>query len=114
MMRPAPFPGPPDNRLVVYGSLAPGEANHHVLAPIRGQWLPCVVTGTITVVAGYNVLSWTPDGPPLPAMLFVSDELPRHWERIDEFEGDGYRRIVIPARVGETDVLANVYVGAKT
>ena len=111
-MRHDTFPGSPNTRLVVYGSLAPGEANHHVLSHIRGQWLPCFITGTINLVAGYRVLTWTPGGPPVPALLFVSAELPEHWARIDDFEGEGYRRVVIPVRLDETEVMANVYVSA--
>ena len=109
-MRHDTFPGTPNTRLVVYGSLAPGEANHHVLSDIRGQWVRCFVTGTIRIVDGYRALTWDPDGPSFQALLFVSAELPEHWATIDAFEGEGYRRIVIPARVDETEVMANVYV----
>ena len=34
-------------RLFVYGSLAPGESNAHVLAGIDGTWEPATVTGTL-------------------------------------------------------------------
>ena len=35
------------------------------------------------------------DGNHIEVKVFVSDELDRHWQRIDEFEGPGYRRIEI-------------------
>ena len=35
-----------EHRLVVYGTLAPGESNEHVMADIPGRWTPAVVRGT--------------------------------------------------------------------
>ena len=34
-------------RLFVYGTLAPGEVNEHVLAPLDGSWVPARVYGTL-------------------------------------------------------------------
>jgi gamma-glutamylcyclotransferase (GGCT)/AIG2-like uncharacterized protein YtfP len=34
-------------RLFVYGTLAPGRANAHVLADVPGDWAPAIVTGTL-------------------------------------------------------------------
>jgi hypothetical protein len=42
--------------------------------------------------------------------LFVSAHLPEHWERLDEFEGEDYRRCLIPV-YGEQGIIAvaNIY-----
>ena len=34
-------------RLFVYGTLAPGEVNEHVLATLDGNWVPARVFGTL-------------------------------------------------------------------
>ena len=34
-------------RLFVYGTLAPGEVNEHVLATLDGSWVPALVFGTL-------------------------------------------------------------------
>ena len=34
-------------RLFVYGTLAPGQPNEHVLAAIGGTWEPAIDTGTL-------------------------------------------------------------------
>ena len=100
-------------RLVVYGSLAPGEANHHVVAGFGGEWRPCVITGTVETHNGYRIFRWAKDGPRVDAQMLISQELPRSWPRLDDFEGTDYRRIVIPAEVRGRRVLANVYTDAR-
>lgn len=88
-----------EHRLVVYGTLAPGCANEDVLASIPGRWSSAVVRGTrVDVVAtgaatGYPGLTLD-DGDDVACMLLESPDLPRHWPRLDAFEGPGYRRVV--------------------
>lgn len=104
-------------RLAVYGTLAPGEANHREVAGLRGTWMPGFVTGDLApagwgMTHGYPALCWHPDGPQVPVQMLVSDGLPRAWDRLDRFEGDAYRRIVVPVTTGEGVLLANIYVAA--
>jgi len=103
-------------RLGVYGSLAPGRSNHHQLHDLRGEWHSgCIVRGVLEdrgwgAGLGFPALRWSPSGPAVPAELFVSDELPRHWARLDEFEGIDYLRIVVPVFAGNAVVaVANLY-----
>ncbi|HET7065550.1 MAG TPA: hypothetical protein VFI49_14855, partial [Rudaea sp.] len=59
---------------------------------------------------GYPVLRWSTSGPAVPVEMFVSDELPGHWPRLDEFEGPDYLRIVVPVFSGTGVVaVANLY-----
>lgn len=70
-----------EHRLVVYGTLAPGCSNEHVLTSIPGRWSGAIVRGTrIDVVsagaaAGYPGLTLD-DGDDVACMLFESSELP--------------------------------------
>jgi hypothetical protein len=59
---------------------------------------------------GFPALRWDPDGPPVPVYLLTSPDLPAAWERLDRFEGDAYRRRVVPVWVGGATVRANIYV----
>lgn len=102
--------------LAVYGSLAPGRQNHHQLSALSGTWRTgLTVTGHLEdrgwgAGIGYPALVWSASGPPVAVQLFVSDELPAHWARLDAFEGDDYARIVVPVRDGDEVVaLANLY-----
>ncbi len=107
--------GSPSRKLAIYGSLAPGEANHHVIADITGTWRDGFVRGHVAHVGwgadyGFPALTWDPAGPKVNAKLFVAELLPGHWQRLDRFEGDGYRRILVPVEdAGGVIAVANVY-----
>ncbi|HUP46623.1 MAG TPA: gamma-glutamylcyclotransferase family protein [Thermoanaerobaculia bacterium] len=100
-------------RLVIYGSLAPGERHHDVLAPLRGEWRRCRVRGILREHAGYRILEWRGDAPWVEALLFLSPELPRYWDELDAFEGEDYQRIVVPVETEEGETIANLYADRK-
>ncbi|MEO8294613.1 MAG: gamma-glutamylcyclotransferase [Gemmatimonadota bacterium] len=90
-----------DSHLIVYGSLAPGGPNHHLIAAIHGSWDEGWVTGDLVATGwgadiGFPALQWSPDGSRVPAWLLRSDELKDWWDRIDALEGSEYRRIRVP------------------
>ena len=104
------------NRLAVYGSLAPGRSNHRQLQDLPGEWHPgCSVRGELadrgwSAGLGFPTLRWSASGPPVPVDVFISEELPAHWARLDEFEGPDYQRIVVPVFFGAHVVaVANLY-----
>lgn len=107
--------GPVDTRLAVYGTLAPGEVNHGVVAGLAGTWEPGVVHGRLHpagwgMTYGFRALRWDPDGPAVPVQVLTSPALPAAWARLDRFEGDAYRRIVVPVTHKGATVLAHIYV----
>jgi gamma-glutamylcyclotransferase (GGCT)/AIG2-like uncharacterized protein YtfP len=88
------------NRLIVYGSLAPGESNEHVLQPLKGTWSSGFIKGykeILTTGEAIGYYAFTPDdnGPDIEVLIFESDELFGYWDVLDEFEGDDYKRILI-------------------
>jgi len=106
-------------RLAVYGTLAPGQPNHHVISGLAGRWLEGTVRGTLHAAgwgasAGYPALRIDPNGAAVPVHLLVSDDLPANWRRLDDFEGPGYRRILVPVHAdgGELMAVANLYEAA--
>ena len=110
---------PPDgdaaaNRLAVYGSLAPGEANAAVLAPLSGSWRQGSVRGTLHTVGwaaglGYRAIRLDLQAPEVPVWLFSSPDLPGFWATLDAFEGDDYERVVTEVRVDDGLFEANIY-----
>ena len=87
------------DRLFVYGTLAPGRPNAHVLAGVPGRWEPATVIGTLIpegwgAAAGYPAIILDEQGTEVKGLLFSSDRLAEHWARLDAFEGDGYERVV--------------------
>jgi gamma-glutamylcyclotransferase (GGCT)/AIG2-like uncharacterized protein YtfP len=98
------------HRLFVYGTLAPGRSNAHVLADVAGQWEPATATGTLVPEAGYPGLILDERGGAVAGFLFSSETLAEHWPRLDAFEGDGYVRVLTGVtRQDGTAVEAYVY-----
>lgn len=111
-------------RLFVYGTLAPGRPNEHVLADVGGEWEPASVRGVLVqegwgVEHGYPAITLAEDmdgaldeeAPEVSGLLFASEHLDEHWARLDEFEGIGYERVPVQAlRPDGRRVEAQVYV----
>jgi gamma-glutamylcyclotransferase (GGCT)/AIG2-like uncharacterized protein YtfP len=93
----------------VYGTLAPGAANHRVIAGLPGVWTPGDVDGVVRTVAGYPAFTWETLAGPVRVQVLESRRLPRHWPRIDAFEGSLYRRILVPVRTAEGVRVAFIY-----
>ena len=105
-------------RLAVYGSLAPGKPNEHILAAIGGTWRTGVVRGRLVSEGwgadlGFPALVLDPQGAPVEVQLLEADELVSHWDRLDAFEGDGYSRVVTDVAVGQETIPAFIYVLAS-
>ena len=102
-------------RLFVYGTLAPGRPNEHVLADVPGTWEPATVKGTLLqegwgAEVGYPGIVLDELGGAVHGFIFSSEALAAHWARLDAFEGDGYERVVTPAELGDgTVVKAHIY-----
>jgi hypothetical protein len=101
----------PDENLIVYGTLVPGGLYHDLLADLPGTWEECLIRGRMGEFWGFKAFHYDETGPEHPAWLFTSPALPQKFPELDAFEGEGYRRIIIPARVGLRRVRANVYEG---
>lgn len=92
----------PENKLVVYGTLAPGKPNNHKLAHIKGEWLPALLKGGRLKSKGWGanlgfngfVPSHENEQEDIPCQVLVSESLTIHWPFLDEFEGSEYRRIL--------------------
>lgn len=98
----------PEQKLVVYGTLAPGES---ILEDIKGFWQECKITGEIVSYEGLKYFKWNPNAAEIDAKMFVSEFLPDKLPNIDRFEGSIYHRILIPVKVEDYLVIANIYEG---
>ncbi len=103
-------------RLFVYGTLAPGQANEHLLDEIGGLWEHATVAGTLHpegwgATMGYPAIILGEDDDEVEGLLFSSDKLSDHWSRLDEFEGEAYERVLAVARLKDNSTVdAYVYV----
>ena len=90
--------------LFVYGALAPGAVNAHVLGALGGSWTKAQVRGVLSD-AGWGAAHGFPglrfcrcsasstDAPSnfVSGLLFESEGLSEMWPELDEFEGADYR-----------------------
>ena len=102
--------------LFVYGTLAPGRPNAHVLADVAGTWTPATVRGHLRAQgwgAAEGFPGIVPDGSGalVEGLVFSSPELAVHWQRLDAFEGDEYVRVLITATL-EGGALVQAWVDA--
>jgi gamma-glutamylcyclotransferase (GGCT)/AIG2-like uncharacterized protein YtfP len=106
--------------LAVYGTLAPGRSNHHVVAPLGGSWTEGWIEGDLLAVGwgatlGYPAFRPRIGGPAVPVWVLTAETLPAAWPGLDRFEGPGYRRILVPVFTGERRLhtVANLYAAAE-
>ena len=102
-------------RLFVYGTLVPGQANHKVLEPLQGSWEAATLRG-ILLQEGWGAAMGCPgiipteEGEDVKGFVFSSEHLQDYWPKLDEFEGEGYDRTLVKIQVpGKGDVEAYVY-----
>ena len=109
----APSSGNPEEQLIVYGSLVPGGLYHFLLADLPGTWEQCLIRGRMGEYWGFRTFHYDAAGPEHPAWLLTSPALPGIFPELDDFEGDNYERIIIPARLDDRWVIAQVYAGKQ-
>lgn len=111
--------------LAVYGTLAPGQPNHHVVAPLGGEWTEGVVEGDLFPVGwgaalGYLAFRPRPGGAEVAVKVLTAVALEAAWPELDRFEGAEYRRILVPVfSPGGADerrlyTVANLYAAADS
>ena len=103
----------PEDRLIVYGSLAPGGSNAFLLAGLVGKWYRCVIRGHLGRYRGFKAFRYDPEGAEHKAWLFESAHLPKVIQELDDFEGEEYERIIIPAQIDGHWVRSQVYEGKE-
>jgi gamma-glutamylcyclotransferase (GGCT)/AIG2-like uncharacterized protein YtfP len=107
-----------ETRLATYGTLAPGKPNHHQLAGLKGEWIKGTVQGALVdkgwgAALGYPAIALDRQLQTVAVDMFVSDDLPAHWARLDAFEGGEYRRVVVQVKANGTELPAYIYVATE-
>lgn len=109
--------------LAVYGTLAPGRPNHHIVAPLGGEWTEGIVEGDLFAEGwgaplGYPAFRPRVGGAAVTVHVLTSPALPSAFSELDLFEGPEYRRILVPVfRPGPANeqrfyTVANIYAAA--
>lgn len=108
----------PDKYIVVYGTLAPNAPNHKVIAHIKGTWTAATVCGKLEKEGwgadlGYYGFRHSKDAEKqeeIKAFVLFSDNLAENWAYLDDFEGEGYKRILAKYTLPNGDIgVGNIY-----
>ena len=103
------------NALFIYGTLAPGQVNAHVLAPLSGAWTEAEISGSLhdagwgaargcpgARLVDNDIDKITPDSHPtsvVKGVLFESADLADFWQTLDDFEGTEYQAEITTAHL---------------
>jgi len=84
-------------KLFVYGSLAPGKENAHILEKLNGTWQPGYIIGRLYKEGwgddlGYPGVRLDEQVEKIEGLVFTSNQLTGFWPELDDFEGDSYQR----------------------
>ena len=87
--------------LATYGTLVPGRPNHHVVAPLGGEWTEGLIEGDLIPLGwgaelGYPGFRPRAGGEAVAVWVLRASRLAVTWPELDRFEGEGYRRILVP------------------
>ncbi len=101
-------------RLAVYGTLAPGKPNAHVLGRLGGRWRTGTVRGRLVQEGwgtglGYPGLVLDDSADPVEVELLESPGLPGYWQTLDAFEGGGYTRMPVNVTIADEVIAAFIY-----
>jgi gamma-glutamylcyclotransferase (GGCT)/AIG2-like uncharacterized protein YtfP len=107
----------PQKSIIIYGTLAPNRPNHSKIEHINGKWIKGVVKGKLVkegwgAELGYYGFKHSSIDVQenIEAFILFSDELVNNWTYLDEFEGDGYRRILAKFELENGEVgVGNIY-----
>ena len=91
----------PEQHLIIYGSLAPGQPNHAKISHIKGLWKDVIIWGQLKnegwgATLGYYgfVDGVTKDVQEIEGKVLQSAMLIDEYAFLDDFEGEGYKRIL--------------------
>ncbi|HEX6902782.1 MAG TPA: gamma-glutamylcyclotransferase family protein [Thermoanaerobaculia bacterium] len=89
------------HKLAVYGTLAPGQPNHHIVEPLGGEWTDGLIEGDLFpvgwgAVLGYPAFRPRVGGPAVAVQVLTAPLLATAWFNLDRFEGPEYQRILVP------------------
>jgi gamma-glutamylcyclotransferase (GGCT)/AIG2-like uncharacterized protein YtfP len=110
--------------LAVYGTLAPGQPNHHIVAPLGGEWTEGLIEGDLLPVGwgaalGYPGFRPRVGGAAVAVRVLTAPLLATAWPTLDRFEGPEYQRILVPVFSAELSperrlcTVANLYAATE-
>ena len=107
----------PEYSLIIYGSLAPNGPNHSVIEHIKGEYKKAKVKGKLENKGWGAELGFLgfrhasiEEQTEIAGIVLFSEELVENWQRLDDFEGTGYRRVLAKYELDTGEIgVGNIY-----
>ncbi len=104
--------------LFIYGTLAPGRPNEHILKNVKGKWEKAFVKGKLLhqgwgAEMGFPGIVLNDTEEEIEGYIFTSNELFDKWNELDAFEGEEYARIITQARLSNNQVVESYIYSLK-
>lgn len=104
------FLNSPNHKLIVYGTLMENGMNTEVLKDIQHNIIKVGIWGYIEKVNNLPYYTFTiSNSETITAELILDPNLKNHFSRLDRFEGDPYRRILVPYQINNDIQVGNIY-----
>ncbi|PHO12196.1 gamma-glutamylcyclotransferase [Malaciobacter halophilus] len=86
------------NKIFIYGTLAPGKPNEHILSDLKGSWEDAYVYGSLLKEGwgsdlGFPGIVLDNQKDIVDGFIFTSSELKNKLTFLDQFEGIEYKRV---------------------
>ena len=98
-------------RLFVYGTLAPNRPNEHILKDLDGSWTSASVRGILKEQGwgskmGYPGIELNNNANEIKGLIFKSENLLEHWNILDKFEGNEYKRVLTDVTLQDSSIVS--------
>ncbi len=99
----------PEYRLIVYGTLLPGNVNYKILEHYKGKWLDGKIKGQMEIIDNYKYFTWDSSSNETTVKIIETTEQPIEFKNLDKFEGKLYKKILIPVNINNKIYISYIY-----
>lgn len=97
-------------RLFIYGTLGPGRPNEHIMTDIGGTWQKASLKGILQqkgwgAAMGFPGIILDENGQEVQGYVFTSENFTKHWQKLDDFEGEAYQRLLTQVKLDDGRVV---------
>jgi gamma-glutamylcyclotransferase (GGCT)/AIG2-like uncharacterized protein YtfP len=101
----------PSKKLLIYGTLKSGQPNSQLLDELRSENLNASIWGFVEEEENLPFFTFTISSltNKISVELIINNSLPKHFDKLDRFEGEKYVRLLIPYEYNGAILIGNIY-----
>ena len=100
----------PNNKLIVYGTLMRNKINNNFIEEINAEYQKINIWGYIEHINDLPYYTFSiSNKETIEAELITNVDLKDKFDKLDRFEGNSYRRILVPFKIDNNILVGNIY-----